>query len=460
MTQTTPKKSKRWNIFKKKKKPKDFDELINRLGGEEKVQTNENENQQRNENTNNTNTNKMNEKNKTEESTNVVKKNQTQQEPKNTITKQQNKTQTVQVEQDLAETNTQQEFFQTKKEEFVPIKVQQFEYVDEEISESMICKYCKNPFTDPSDLPCGHTFCTHCILNQLGNLEEGKCFLCSQPFPRNSITATDQIVHERSQNFKVYCTNKKNGCMETFPRFEYQEHKKVCQFEQIMCQNEGCQKIILKKDYEEHLLECEYRIVECPNQGCNQYLIAKKIKDHLKNCDFRMSTCNYCNQTITYTLLETHLENECMKIILHCPHSDFGCDFVGLRTDLNEHLKTCVYENINGLVEMNRRMLQIAEIQKEEIRKLQERYEKIVSSIDVDHLKKLKHDKLMQITRIIPEIFCKNCDQKYKPKLNSATSCKYHPGKWKVRNLRVWTCCGSTIESSQGCMTGYHIGTQ
>ncbi|KAJ3437801.1 tnf receptor associated factor (traf) [Anaeramoeba flamelloides] len=458
MSQNPPKKPKRWRLFKKKKKPKDFDDLIKRLEGESKKQTNKN--QERNENTNNPNTSKMTEKNQIEEKKNALKTNQTQQVSNRNPPKQQNITKTSNTQQDLVETNTQQDFLQTKEEEFVPIKVQQFDYVDEEISESLICKFCKNPFTDPSDLPCGHTFCTHCVLNQLGNLKEGKCFVCSQPFPKNSITTAQQIVHEMSQKLLVYCTNKKNGCNETFPRSKYQEHQEVCQFQQVACQNEGCQKIILKKDYEEHLLECEYRIVECTNKGCNQYLIAKNFEDHLKKCDFRMLICNYCNEQMTYTLLETHLENECMQIELHCPHYDFGCEFVGLRTDLNEHLKTCVYQNINGLVEMNRRMLQIAEIQKEEIRKLQERYDKILLSIDVDHLKKLKHDKLMQITRIIPEIFCKNCDQKYKPKLNSATSCKYHPGKWKVRNLRVWTCCGSTIESSQGCMTGYHIGTQ
>ena len=41
-----------------------------------------------------------------------------------------------------------------------------FDYRDE-VDEDMTCQICLQPFVEPLDTPCGHTFCRACLLSYL-----------------------------------------------------------------------------------------------------------------------------------------------------------------------------------------------------------------------------------------------------------------------------------------------------
>ncbi|KAJ3444876.1 tnf receptor-associated factor [Anaeramoeba flamelloides] len=493
MTQNTAKKSKRWRIFKKKdKKIANFDQLINRLDQKKQPQEgitknelkqsdpntnskNPNDNtQNRNSTTNNSNTTSVDKNNPNKPELNQLKnnfpketQNKTQEEinkaqgVENEIIKEKNEEQIPQKQQEKKNKNNHETEHKNAKENysgFTPKINQKFQYVDNNISESLICGYCNSPFTLPRDLPCKHTFCKNCIYNYLKGSNEGKCYLCKKAFKMSDLVQTQYIVQNLTDNLIVYCSNMKDGCMEAIPRFKLQDHLIKCLYTKKTCKFKGCGASVFLKHFEDHLSTCEYRTIICPNDGCGEELIAKQLQQHLKDCEYRFLECKYCKKIVIFNKMESHLKNECTKSVDKCPHSDFGCKFVGVKEALIEHKKNCVYEKISGLVEINRQITQIAKKQQQQIQLLQEKYDKIVSMVDLEHLKKLKEKKLQQIPNNMPKIKCKNCNQKFSLNNNLSTSCQYHPGKWNLRGLEAWTCCGSSVESSDGCMNGFHIG--
>ena len=40
-------------------------------------------------------------------------------------------------------------------------------YYRDEVDEDMTCQICLQPFVEPLDTPCGHTFCRACLLSYL-----------------------------------------------------------------------------------------------------------------------------------------------------------------------------------------------------------------------------------------------------------------------------------------------------
>ncbi|XP_067411298.1 E3 ubiquitin-protein ligase rnf213-alpha-like isoform X2 [Emydura macquarii macquarii] len=54
------------------------------------------------------------------------------------------------------------------------------------------CKSCQNEITDPAELPCGHIFCTQCILEW--NIRQ--CKICKESVPENYMPTASQITRE------------------------------------------------------------------------------------------------------------------------------------------------------------------------------------------------------------------------------------------------------------------------
>ena len=49
----------------------------------------------------------------------------------------------------------------------------------------------------------------------------------------------------------------------------------------------------------------------------------------------------YCDQTMPRSSLEVHLKYRCPGSYVHCPREDGGCNFIGPRCQLEEHLWSC-----------------------------------------------------------------------------------------------------------------------
>ncbi len=51
----------------------------------------------------------------------------------------------------------------------------------------------------------------------------------------------------------------------------------------------------------------------------------------------------YCDQTMHRSSLEMHLKYQCPGSYTTCPRDEKGCDYIGPRCQLEEHLWTCTY---------------------------------------------------------------------------------------------------------------------
>lgn len=52
------------------------------------------------------------------------------------------------------------------------------------------CKSCLREITDPAELPCGHIFCTRCILDW----DNKQCKICKEEFPEDYTPAASEAT--------------------------------------------------------------------------------------------------------------------------------------------------------------------------------------------------------------------------------------------------------------------------
>lgn len=80
-----------------------------------------------------------------------------------------------------------------------------FDYIDESsLDELLICDICYQPFVQPLDLKCGHTFCSVCIERHL--TEKEQCPICREPMnPIMDVTKSCIAMHKLCGQIKVYC---------------------------------------------------------------------------------------------------------------------------------------------------------------------------------------------------------------------------------------------------------------
>ena len=92
-------------------------------------------------------------------------------------------------------------------------------------SSHLECSLCRNRFTDPRILPCGHTFCLECIRKQIKSNEQNACAKCRQQW-----NLTPKSVSNLPKNFGlaaiILAANNENDiCMR---RNSPKEEQSVC----------------------------------------------------------------------------------------------------------------------------------------------------------------------------------------------------------------------------------------
>lgn len=176
-----------------------------------------------------------------------------------------------------------------------------FEYENEEsINQNLICGICTDPFIDPVETPCHHSFCLHC-LNIWLNTSGSTCPTCrklvtkrnvNQITVRSFLSMLDQLTvkcqlceesniergnysdHARKQCPKVhvYCKAKVSGCAWTGLREELSIHFESCTFKQ-----DG------NRIQNQELVEIS-ELFECPVQPSNNHP-STSIFQRRKNID-------------------------------------------------------------------------------------------------------------------------------------------------------------------------------
>ncbi|KAJ3451875.1 ring finger protein dg17-related [Anaeramoeba flamelloides] len=232
-------------------------------------------------------------------------------------------------------------------------------YVSKQIKETLICPHCKNPFEDPVDSSCDHTFCRACFDHLIRNNKP--CPKCNTPFISRECTESSNSVRQLLNKLQVYCPNKKQGCNEIFKRGEINKHRHNCGYNIVHCPNFPCDNSYFAKDAEKHLSKCVFRTIKCPF-GCEKEIIFIDVDEHAKECVKANFRCKYCNELIVRDLEEQHFETKCTKYPQPCKYSSNGCNKILPRDEHEQHLKNCPYHQVRGLVffsELSETMLKI-----------------------------------------------------------------------------------------------------
>ena len=140
------------------------------------------------------------------------------------------------------------------------------------------------PFIDPVELVCGHTFSRSSIENVF--LTKKECPECRRKVSK--FHETSRIVREQLNQLEVWCPNK---CRAHVERQSLTNHLTTkCPITKIFCLNkykgEQCKFNGIRNELDKHEVECNFRILKCegkcgvvfceePNHNCIHYLSQK-----------------------------------------------------------------------------------------------------------------------------------------------------------------------------------------
>ena len=148
------------------------------------------------------------------------------------------------------------------------------------------CNICNKIMINPTDCEnCGHSFCYECI-------SKTKCpFNCEK---KNLKPASNGITNLLN-NLKFKCVNE--GCDEIINYIDIKSHQNLCPYQKMICPNKECNEQILKKNLEKHIKdECKYTNIKCENCGNN--IPRYQIQEHEKMCNLANQSINSSNSIL------------------------------------------------------------------------------------------------------------------------------------------------------------------
>ncbi|XP_059510059.1 E3 ubiquitin-protein ligase TRAF7 isoform X2 [Stegostoma tigrinum] len=170
----------------------------------------------------------------------------------------------------------------------------------EQPSVKLCCQLCCSVFKDPVITTCGHTFCRRCALTS----EK-----CPVDNAKLTVVVNNIAVAEQIGELFVHCkygcrpgSNGKPGAFEVDPH--------------------GCPFTVKLSGRKDHEGSCDYRPVRCPNNPNCPPLLKMNLDAHLKECE--------------------HIK---------CPHSKYGCTFVGNQDTYEAHLEVCKFEGLKEFLQ-------------------------------------------------------------------------------------------------------------
>uniref|UniRef100_A0AAX7UUC5 E3 ubiquitin-protein ligase TRAF7 n=1 Tax=Astatotilapia calliptera TaxID=8154 RepID=A0AAX7UUC5_ASTCA len=169
----------------------------------------------------------------------------------------------------------------------------------EQPSVKLCCQLCCNVFKDPVITTCGHTFCRRCALTS---------DKCPVDAAKLTVVVNNIAVAEQIGELFIHC---KYGCRAVGSSAAAYEVDPL-----------GCPFTIKLSTRKEHEASCDYRPVRCPNNPSCPPLLTMNLEAHLKECE--------------------HIK---------CPHSKYGCTFIGNQDTYETHLEVCKFEGLKEFLQ-------------------------------------------------------------------------------------------------------------
>ena len=206
------------------------------------------------------------------------------------------------------------------------------------------CPICLLVLREPHQITCcGYSFCETCVKRvQAGN----KC--CPTCDAIDYTVFPDKRLKRSLNDFRVYCSNKEEGCEWVGELGELDRHLNLqppsekrfvgCLFSEVDCS--FCSHPFQRRYVQTHQSEdCPSRPYTC--QHCNEY--SADFEDvttkHWPLCAFFPLSCpNSCGMVLQRRELENHVEKDCLLTPIDCDFSLVGCKARLARKDMPSHV--------------------------------------------------------------------------------------------------------------------------
>lgn len=222
------------------------------------------------------------------------------------------------------------------------------------------CPVCLLVLREPYQVTCcGYSFCRGCIVS----ICDGKtCCPCCKAKKSNHFP--NKGLQRSLYEFKVYCSNKTQGCQWVGELGQLESHlncysvsgtistsdikrQTVCEYAKVKCRY--CQKFFQRSSIEEHQLH------QCPNRSfvceyCKDYESTYEdvITNHWLLCDHYPLKCpNKCDKVIERKEVQNHIANDCPLTLIDCDFKHVGCQAKLPRRLMKNHFTTDIAEHLS-----------------------------------------------------------------------------------------------------------------
>ncbi|KAG7494159.1 E3 ubiquitin-protein ligase PDZRN3 isoform X2 [Solea senegalensis] len=144
------------------------------------------------------------------------------------------------------------------------------------------CNLCNKVLEDPLTTPCGHVFCSGCVLPWV--VQQSSCPVKCQ---RISTKELNHVLPLKNLILKleIKCDNHARGCDAVVKLQHLAEHAEMCEYSPAKCRNRGCSEVLSLRDMDAHVRDtCDYRPVGICESGCGLMLSHKEQKSNGHCC--------------------------------------------------------------------------------------------------------------------------------------------------------------------------------
>uniref|UniRef100_A0AAV2M6L8 E3 ubiquitin-protein ligase PDZRN3 n=1 Tax=Knipowitschia caucasica TaxID=637954 RepID=A0AAV2M6L8_KNICA len=136
------------------------------------------------------------------------------------------------------------------------------------------CNLCNKVLEEPLTTPCGHVFCSGCVLPWV--VQQSSCPVKCQ---RISAKELNHVLPLKNLILKleIKCDNHARGCDAVVKLQHLAEHTEMCEFAPVPCRNRGCEDVLSLRDLGAHMRDtCEHRPAGICDSGCGLTLTHKE----------------------------------------------------------------------------------------------------------------------------------------------------------------------------------------